>query len=300
MTDATPIIIRPAAQVVVDLPSETGEGPLWHAAEHVVYWVDIPPGRLNRFDPATGENHVVYQHDGAIGGFTFQSDGSFLLFCDKGTILRWHNDEITTIVESIPTEIEGRFNDVIAAPGGQVFCGTMPTGPERQARLYRLELDGTLTTIYSDIGLSNGMGFSHDERTMFYTDTNARVIYRIDIDPVTGELANRQAIVRTPEGEGVPDGMAVDAKGNLWSARWGGSALFHYLADGTLIGKVELPVRRISSVAFGGEGLATAYVTTAGGPERGEVEGAFAGSLLAIDLGVAGRPGFQSRVLVED
>lgn len=295
MSNQVSILRTSSPEIVVDLPSQTGEGPLWNQQERAVYWVDIPPGRLYRFDPDTGENTVAYQHSAAIGGYTFQADGSILLFCAEGQILRWHDDEITTIVDSIPDEAGGRFNDVIAGPDGHVFCGTMPTANGR-ARLYRLELDGSLTVLFDDIGLSNGFGFSPDTRTMYHTDTAKRLIYRLDYEPGTGSVANRVVMVEVPEGEGAPDGMATDAEGMIWSARWDGSALFKYSNQGESMGSVPFPVRKVSSVTFGGDDLGMAYVTTAGGPNRGTIEGMHAGSLFRIDLGVTGRPAFLSRI----
>lgn len=282
-------------EVVVDHPSQTGEGPLWNQRDRMIYWVDIPPGRLYRFDPETGKNTVAYQHSAAIGGYTFQADGSFLLFCAKGQILRWHEEEVTTIADEIPEESDGRFNDVIAGPDGHVFCGTMPTANGR-ARLYRLNLDGSLTVLFDDVGLSNGFGFSPDNRTLYHTDTAKRLIHRMDYEPGTGNVANRVVLVEVPEGEGAPDGMATDAEGMIWSARWDGGALFKYSDQGKLLGSVPFPVRKVSSVTFGGDDLGTAYVTTAGGSNRGTIEGMHAGSLFRIDLGVTGRPAFLSRI----
>lgn len=295
MTRETRILTTSSPELVVDLPSQTGEGPLWNQRDRKLYWVDIPPGRLYRFDPETGENTVAYQHSAAIGGYTFQADGSILLFCVKGQILRWHDDEVTTLVDGIPEEADGRFNDVIAGPDGHVFCGTMPTANGR-ARLYRLNLDGTLTMLFDDIGLSNGFGFSPDNRTMYHTDTNAGIIYRLEYGLGTGDGSNREVLVRVPDGEGMPDGMATDAEGAIWSARWDGHAIYKYRATGELLGKVPFPVRKVSSLTFGGDDLGMAYVTTAGGSNRGDIEGRLAGSLFRIDLGVKGRPPFLSRI----
>lgn len=295
MPDETPIITTLQPEVVVDLPSETGEGPLWNQRDRALYWVDIPPGRLYRFDPVTGDNIVAYQHDAALGGFTFQADGAILLFCAGGKILRWHDDEVETVVDGIPEEADGRFNDVIAGPDGHVFCGTMPTAGGR-ARLYRLELDGTLSTLFDDIGLSNGMGFSLDNRIMYHTDTNENVIYQLDYDHGTGHVDNRRVLVQVPRGKGHPDGMAVDTEGTIWSARWEGGALYRYGPDGGLLGMVPIPARKVTSLAFGNDDLGRAYVTSAGGPDRGDVEGGQAGSLFRVDLGVTGRPAFLSRI----
>lgn len=297
MVNSESVIITSPPELVVDLPCETGEGPLWHPEQQVLYWVDIPPGRLYRFDPATGENTLAHQHDGPIGGFTFQADGAILLFGARGSISRWMDGDVSTIVEEIPAEREARFNDVIAAPGGQVFCGTMPSGGG-PGRLYRLELDGSLTMLFDDVRGSNGFGYTNDERHLYYTASGQKVIWRIPLDPVTGELGEREELISTPGQEGVPDGMCVDAEGTIWSARWDGRGLFRFAADGTPLGKVPFPVRKVSSVAFGGDDLATAYVTTAGGHLRGPVEGDLAGSLFRIDLGVTGKPVYFSRVLL--
>jgi D-xylonolactonase len=295
LSEQTHVLPATQADLVVDLPSETGEGPLWNERDRCVYWVDIPPGRLYRYDPHAKLNELVYQHTAMIGGYTFQENGAILLFCSRGQIVRWHNGDIETIVEEIPGEADGRFNDVIAGPDGHVYCGTMPTATHL-ARLYRLNLDGSLDVLFDDIGLSNGFGFSPDNAVLYHTDSNARLIYRLAYESGTGALGNRTVLVRTAQDETVPDGMATDADGAIWSARWDGHALFKYSAEGELLGKVPFPVRKVSSITFGGDDLGSAYVTTAGGHLRGAHEGERAGSLFRVDLGVKGRPAFRSRI----
>ena len=92
----------------------------------------------------------------AVGGFTVEEDGALILFMARGAIKRWIGGEFTTIVEELPEERENRFNDVIADPVGRVLCGTMST-PQRKGRLYRLDLDGSLTVLLKGIGCSNGL-----------------------------------------------------------------------------------------------------------------------------------------------
>lgn len=285
-------------ELVVDAPSEIGEGPLWHEDEQALYWVDIANGLLNRFDPASGTNEIAYRHAGMIGGFTIQADGALLLFCSEGRILHWRDGATATIVEDIPAERGFRFNDVIADPEGRVYCGTMPDA-KHLARLYRLDTDGTLSLLYDDIGLSNGMGFSPDLKTFYHTDSNHYVIYRLDYDRGTGLVGNREVLVRTGGRPGVvPDGMAMATDGTIWSARWGGFGIYHYGADGAELGFVRFPVAQVSSVTFAGPAYDVAYVTTAGGHVRDETLGAQAGSLYRIRLGATGQPPFRSRVTV--
>ncbi len=280
-------------ELVADYQCVVGEGPLWHPGEQRVYWVDILTGRMFRYEPATGHHEPVYQGE-AIGGFTVQSDGALLLFMARGAIKIWREGTLTTVVEEIPDERESRFNDVFADPVGRVYCGTMPS-PDHPGRLYRLDPDGKLTKVLDGITCSNGMGFTPDLERMYYTDTFKNEIYLFDYDRETGALTNQRVFVRTPEGEGWPDGMTVDAEGYVWSARWDGGALFRYAPDGTLERQIAFPARKVSCPTFGGPDYSDLYVTTAGGDHK-DTEGAGAGGLFRLRLGIRGVPEFPSRI----
>ena len=282
--------------VLVDLPSDTGEGPLWDHVTNTLTWNDIPAGTLYRYDPAGRSNTVIYQHTGAIGGHTLQEDGSLILFGDDGQILRLVDGTPEIIIAEIPTVVGSRFNDVIADPGGNVFCGTMPL-KNNPAHLYRLDHDGRLDLVWDDLGLGNGMGFSPDETTFYHSDSNNRVVYRASY--ADGTLSNREVLIRLDDAEAVPDGMTVAANGDLWLAVWDGSCLLHYSPEGELIDKVMFPVRKVSSLSFGGIDFGTAFVTTAGGRNREGDDGPLAGSLFAVDIpGVRGKPDYRSRILL--
>lgn len=291
MTDRTP-------RLVADTRCAVGEGPLWHPQEQCLYWIDIPTGQLFRYDPATGTHALVFHAPAAIGGFTIQADGALLLFMARGMIAIWRRDgSFTPIVPEIPDERHTRFNDVVADPHGRVFAGTMAT-PERPGRLYRIDPDGQRTTLLDDALIPNGMDFSPDLRHFYYTDSDRRTILRFDYDAATGALTNPQVFVTVPEGEGVPDGLAVDAEGYVWSARWDGSALYRYTPDGQVDQVIHFPARKVSSVIFGGPDYTDLYVTTAGGDNRAH-EGPGAGALFHLRPGVRGRPPFFSRLGLE-
>ena len=280
--------------LVADYQCITGEGPLWHPDEKRVYWLDIPLGRMFRYDPATGKHEQCYEGE-MIGGFTIQDDGALLLFMARGAVKVWREGRLTTIIEEIPDERNSRFNDVIADPAGRVFCGTMPT-KERLGRLYRLDLDGKLTKLLEGIGCSNGMGFTPDRKRMYYTDSPKHEIYLFDYDQASGAITNQRVFVHTPEDEGAPDGMTVDAEGYVWGARWDGGCLVRYAPDGTEVLRVQFPARKVSSAIFGGDDYTDIYVTTAGGNKK-ETEGWGAGGLFRINLGIRGVPEFRSRIL---
>jgi D-xylonolactonase len=280
-------------ELIADYRCVVGEGPLWHPGEHRVYWTDIGTGRMFRYEPATVVHEQIYEGE-AVGGFTLQGDGALLLFMARGAVKIWRDGRLTTVIDEIPDERASRFNDVIADPAGRVFCGTMPTG-DRLGRLYRLDPDGRLTRILDGITCSNGMGFTPDRRQMYYTDTFKNEIYRFDYDRETGALDNQRVFVRTPEGEGWPDGMTVDAEGFVWSARWDGGVLVRYAPDGTEERRIAFPARKVSCPIFGGEDDADLYVTTAGGDQK-ETDGAGAGALFRLRLGIKGVPEFTSRI----
>ena len=284
--------------MIADYACVTGEGPLWHPLEQRLYWVDIPTGRMFRYEPVTGHHEQCFSGE-PIGGFTIQADGALLLFMARGMVALWRDGALTPVIPEIPEERESRFNDVIADPEGRVFCGTMPIG-KRGGTLYRLDADGTLTRVLEGIQISNGMGFSPDLTQFYYTESLARTIWLFDYDRVTGDLNNRRVFVRVPEipSEGVPDGLTVDAEGYIWSARWDGGCLVRYRPDGTEDSRIHFPARKVSCATFGGPNATDLYVTTAGGDDKA-VNGPGAGALFRLRPGVQGCPEFFSRLQVK-
>lgn len=279
---------------VVDTTCVTGENPLWHTDHEVLYWCDIPLGTLYRYDPATEAHRIVYDAEHMIGGFTIQADGALLLFGEEGRIARWEDGRTETIVSGIPEEANSRFNDVVADPEGRVFAGTMPTD-DRLGRLYRIDTDGSYHVVDDGFDIPNGLGFTGDLETLLVTESEAHTIYEYDYDRATGDLSNRRVFISSPDEPGVPDGMTIDAGGDIWSARWNGNTLYRYSADGELLDTVEFPVRKVASVTFGGNDHRDIYLTTAGGDQRAS-DGELAGSLFRLGADVAGREEFRSRI----
>ncbi len=126
-----------------------------------------------------------------------------------------------------------------------------------------MDTDGKTSVLDDGIHLANGIGFSPDAKQVYLTDSAARIIYRYDYDVRTGDVRNRSVLVRVPLDEGVPDGLAVDAEGFLWSAQWYGGCVVRYDADGKVERKVPIPAKQTSSLAFGGPDLAEMFITSA-------------------------------------
>lgn len=282
---------------VVDGDCVVGEGPLWHPDHGVVYWLDIPRGRLFEYDPAADESGPVHEGDAAVGGYTIQADGSLLLFGAGGSIRRWRRGEgvVGTVRESIPRERDTRFNDVVADPRGRVFAGTMPTDDHLGA-LYRVDTDGSVTRVGEGFDVPNGMGFALDRSTMYLTVSGESTVYAYDYDQSTGDLSGRRPFVDVGDETGVPDGLVVDGADHVWSARWDGACVVRYTPEGVEERRVELPPPKASSLAFGGPDHRDAYVTTAVGEGEEADDHEAAGSLYRFRAPAAGVPEYRSRV----
>ena len=282
------------AELIADYQCEVGEGPLWHPMEKKVYWTDIKRGKMFRYDPLT-EMHEQFYEGALVGGFTIQVDGSLLLFMEKGAIAIWRKGTLTYVIDNIPGEQNNRFNDVIADPAGRVFCGMMRLDEQSGGKLYRLDTDGSIKVVMEKVQLSNGMAFTVDKRHMYYTDSLARQIYVFDYDESNGSITNQNVFLKIADETTIPDGMTLDAKDYIWSARWDGWSLFRYAPDGSDDRQIRLPAKQVSSLTFGGDDYTDIYVTTAGGHDRTK-NGSGAGALFRIRSDIKGKPEFLSRI----
>lgn len=277
--------------VAADVTCRLGEGPLWHPDEGRLYWTDIDGQRIYRLDPDTGHVEIACEAGMRVGGMTLQPDGALALFGDDGKISLLLDDQIHPLLPGLPEEAGTRFNDVFADPIGRVFAGTMPK-EDRKGRLYRIDPDLSHRVVLEDIGCSNGMGFTPGGKGMYYTDTSAGRIYHFDYDATTGELTNQTTFLQF-NGGGAPDGMTVDAEGNLWVAFWGGSCVRCFGPDGAQKAQIDLPAECITAPVILADGRM--YVTSAGGDRR-KGEGDRGGDVFLVQLEVAGFPEYRSRL----
>jgi sugar lactone lactonase YvrE len=185
-----------------------------------------------------------------------------------------------------------RFNDGRVDPSGRYLTGTLDESKKvGNAGLYRCDSRG-LVKLDEGFMTSNGLAFSPDGRTLYFSDTPRFVIYRFDYDPATGEASNRREFVRlepTATDRGRPDGAAVDADGCYWSSLYEGSRVARFDPSGKLMSSHALPVRCPTMPAFGGADLKTLFVTTARdkSPPPGVAAG---GQVYSLHVDVPGLP----------
>ena len=156
------------------------------------------------------------------------------------------------------------MNDAKCDPAGRLLAGTMAfDASPHSAALYRVEPDWSFAQIVRDATQSNGIAWSPSGSRMYFIDSATQGVDVFDYDVDTGSASNRRRLVTIDPAHGVPDGMAADAKGNLWVACFGGAAVRCYSPAGVLLDEIFFPVTQVTSCAFGGPGLADLYVTSA-------------------------------------
>jgi sugar lactone lactonase YvrE len=258
---------RPGVAVWSETPGLLSEGPRWHEERQELLWVDIlgrqvhrgpigADGGMERLETITVDRHVGAVAPAIGGGYVLAAGPGFLFLDETGQL-----DELAQ-PERGRTDV--RMNDGACDPQGRFWGGTMaydesPGG----GALYRLELDGSCTTVLTGLTISNGIGWSPDGMTMYLNDSGTACVYAFGFDGSTGAISDRRTLVHTERPGVVPDGLTVDEQGGIWVALWGGGAVNSYEPDGTLRASIELPVERPTSCAFGGPERDILFVTTA-------------------------------------
>jgi sugar lactone lactonase YvrE len=285
---------RWTAQLMLDAKAELGEGPVWDATNEDLLWVDITSCLVHRYHPATGET-VSIDVGQPVGSIVIREEGGAVVGLKNGIhLLDWESGELTLISDPEAHLPDNRFNDGKCDPAGRFWTGTMlPDEIDRMGSLYCLDTDRSCKQVLTNIGCSNGLAWSPDQKTMYYIDSPDRTVDALDYEVTTGEVGNRRTVIRIPEGGGVPDGMAIDLEGMLWVAQWDGYQVGRWNpATGELIGIVDVPVARVTSCAFGGPELTELYITTASIDQSEEALASqpHAGGIFRINAGVRGLP----------
>lgn len=272
-----------------------GEGPCWDESRGVLWWVDIEAFHLHCFDPATHDDRV-FNIGQRVSLVVPRRNGDLLLGLHHGLASFDPDRESLTVLCDPEADLpQNRFNDGKCDQVGRLWAGTMNLDPMRHqtGSLYSLEPTLRVQKHLPDVGVSNGLAWSADAKTLYFIDTMVGTIDAFDFDIVAGCMSNRRVVFRVPTELGGADGMTIDVDGNLWVAFWGGWCVAHIDPRlGTILRQIMLPVSNVTSCAFGGEHLDDLYITTARlGLGDTELESQpHAGDLFVVQPGVAGMP----------
>ena len=278
-------------------PGVLSEGPRWHADRQELLWVDILAGHLHRAtlrdDGALAELQTIAL-DRHVGAVAPALRGGYVLAAGQGFLFVSENGEIAELAQPMAGRAELRMNDGACDPQGRFWAGSMAYDESPGAgTLYRLELDGTCTSVLERLTISNGIGWSPDGTSMYLNDSGTGRVEGFHFEDHSGAITSRRVLVEIRERGVAPDGLTVDEEGGIWVALWGGGAVNRYAPDGSLLTRIELPVKRPTACTFGGVDRRTLFVTTAraGLDERAIAQQPDAGRVFSISgLGVRGLP----------
>jgi sugar lactone lactonase YvrE len=281
-------------ELLLDAQALVGEGPVWDDATDTLVWVDIMGNAVHRYDPATGQDHAIDVGQ-PVGAAVLRRDGQGLVLAlrDGFGLLDEASGQLQLVapVEAdLPTN---RMNDGKCDSGGRFWAGTMAFEvTPGVAALYRLGPDLQVSRMVSGVTLSNGLGWSPDDRYMYYIDSMTQGVDVFDFDASDGSLGERRRLITIPPDEGLPDGMTVDAEGGLWVALHGSGSIRRYTPDGRVDRVVRVAPRMVTCCAFGGPELTDLYITTMnlGLSEADRRAQPLAGALFRCRPGVRGLP----------
>jgi sugar lactone lactonase YvrE len=272
-----------------------GEGLRWDARRSEILAVDILAGRVFRGLVADdGDLSLVreYRVPGTVGAIVpVEGDEGWVLAAGRGFVHLSLDGSLHPLIEVAPAGT--RMNDGACDPQGRLWAGTLADDFRvGGGALYRFDGDGRVQMMLGDLTISNGLGWSPDGAIMYLADSGPRVVHAFSFDAEGGTISDGRVLVAVGEEVGAPDGLTVDADGDLWVAIYGGGRVQRYSPDGVLLETLLVPAAQSTSCAFGGPGLDRLYVTTAtegwSDEERRAEPGA--GLVYRFDTDATGRP----------
>jgi sugar lactone lactonase YvrE len=273
-------------EVAAAVAAELGERPVWDPNTGSLIWVDINAGELHELVPVLGDtvlggtglggtgadgtaagDSVIATAGVPVGAAAPRAGGGYVLAAADGFRLI----RADGVAAGPPLSPPGmprnvRFNDGACDPAGRFWAGTAATdGQAGTGSLYRLDPDGRVTEVFGGVTESNGLGWSPDATVFYYTDSGEPQsrVRAFSFDLQTGTLSDERDLICFRPGDGIADGLVVDADGCLWIAMWDGGCIRRYSADGDLLGLYPVPVSRPTCPGFGGPDLDQLFVTTA-------------------------------------
>lgn len=274
---------------IADVRANVGEAPVWVPGEQALYWVDNKGRKVFRRDES-GEVRT-FETPFEICCLVPSESGGFIGGTDRGIVRIDLQAGRYDIVADPEAAIPGnRFNDGKTDRWGRFWSGTMDDAEkEATGSLYRFEADLSWKKVDSGYRVTNGPAFDRARGRMYHTDSAAKTIYAFDLSD-SGDPSGRRVFMQFEEKDGSPDGMTVDSEGYVWVCFWDGWCLRRLSPDGHIVERIEMPVQRPTSCAFGGRALDRLYVTSArkGFDEDVLAMQPCAGGLFLVDTEVRG------------
>jgi galactose mutarotase-like enzyme/sugar lactone lactonase YvrE len=241
------------------------EGPLWHP-EGFLLFSDIPTNTIYKWQH-NQKLQVFRNPSGNANGNTFDKKGRLITaeHSNRRVSRTEQNGKLVNLVSHYQGKRLNSPNDLVVKSDGSIYFTDPPYGIKREQEelgfygVYRLTPQGKLTLLVKDFMRPNGIAFSPDETKLYVNDSEKGHIRVFDIDS-NGLLKNGRIFAQQkyPGKEGVPDGMKVDIKGNVYSTGSGGVWVFS--PTGNLLGIIQVP-EAPANIAWGDKDSRSLYIT---------------------------------------
>lgn len=283
-------------ECVVKTRSLLGEGPVWSTRDAALYWVDILTPAIHLHSQAN--NDGVTPLGSMVSLALPKSTGGLVLATPSGVMTCERPGGVMTKIAHPDAErTNNRYNDGKCDRLGRLWLGSMDMGAQaNRGGLFKVEADGSATCMDSGFTVANGLAWSPDQQSMYFTDSFRRTIYKYAFDLDAGLISHRKPWLVFGPDEGTPDGLTVDQDGCLWVAMWDAWSVAQFSPQGKELMRVRLPIPRPTSCCFGGEQLDTLYVTSASirMSAKALATAPLSGSVFALRIpGVRGLPEMQ-------
>ena len=233
-----------AFELVWDSRCGVAESPVWDEARRRVLFCDINGKKINALHGDTGARET-WDLPEVVGSFGLCRSGRLVVALrHRVVIFDPATGAITPLSPAVVEPTTNRMNDGKVGPDGAFWVGSMDENSPRQplGALYRVTADGKIEKRSEGYAVSNGLAWSPDGRVMYHSDSTSAIIEAWDFDPATGATANHRVVAKLTNEDGRPDGAAMDADGNYWSAGPSAGCLNCFAPDGRLLSKVPFPV----------------------------------------------------------
>lgn len=268
-----------------------GEAPLWLPDRKVWLWLDLYGRSVHSFDPATGTDRVIAAEFAEDLACLVRWTDATALLVSVGGFHRLALDDGQTLPLTCPIDLPPGtiFNDGKVDRHGALWVGSSDAAEtEPLGQLWRIA-KGRVSEVATGFTVSNGPAFAPDGGIAYFADTFRRRLLRFALD-ASGNPLSQTVFATLPTEAGYPDGMTTDSAGTLYVGHWDGAQISRWSPDGLALPPIPVPARNVTSLAFGGEAMRTAAITTASlFPGQANDPGLdWHGDLLAIRSTVAG------------
>ncbi len=221
---------------------------------------------IGKVTPEGKASVFVELSNGSIGnGIRFNSEGyMFIADYTNHNVLKVDMDTLEISVHAHEPKMN-QPND-LAISANDILYASDPNWGASTGQLWRVDTNGKTTLLEADMGTTNGIEVSPDERVLYVNESSQRNVWKYELSP-DGEISNKQLLIQFPD-FGM-DGMRCDVEGNLYVTRHGKGTVAKLSPDGEVLLEVELSGKNCTNVAFGGPDGRTCYVTMA---DRGNIE----------------------------